>query len=97
VTSNYVRIDSSSRELVVNTAVLGGFNDAGVKICITCNSYITGDVSHNNILIKTAVDCSNPISAAAGVSLISGNQYELDYNGGTRIEYNDAVTQTEFG
>ena len=101
MTSNYVSIDPVSRKLVANTAVVGGFNQAREEICITCTSFMTGEVSHSNILIKSIVDCNVPISVAAGVTpeagLLGTYSYALDWNGGARILYDVAVTETVFG
>jgi hypothetical protein len=102
-----VRIDTSesSPKIVVDTTI--SFNSASENICITCNSYVTGDVNHTNILIKVAPGCGTPIGVAPLATLASTvgtapfveNVYTLSYNGGTRIEYNDdaSVTQTVFG
>ena len=83
MSSNYVSIDSTTNSyplLKANTNILGGYNSAGVNICLTCTSAVQGDVSYNNILIKT-VDCSIPISLTSAVTAVSGQStYTGEYS-----------------
>jgi hypothetical protein len=84
LSSNYVSIDSTTYSyplLKANTNILGGYNTAGVNICLVCTSAVQGDVSYNDILIKLAVDCSIPISLTAAVTAVSGQStYTGEYS-----------------